>query len=48
MLSADASGAHALVQLGRFGWIDTGITRGLVFTPLRGIAPYATQVAAAW
>jgi len=45
VLSADASGAHALVQVGRFGWIGTSST---VFHPLPGVTPYATQVAAAW
>jgi len=43
VLPADASGAHYLVQLVRFGWIETG----KVFTALPGIPPYAAQVATA-
>ena len=48
VLSAGASGAYALVQLVRFGWIDTSVVDRTVFTSLPGIAPYAAQVAAAW
>jgi hypothetical protein len=48
VLSADASGAHYLVQVGRFGWINFSIDGPWVFTALPGIAPYASQVAAAW
>ncbi len=43
-----ANDAHYLVQLSRFGRINFSLAGPEVVTPLPGVAPYASQLAAAW